>query len=68
MLYLVWTHIGGSVSLFGVGQLASHFTLNICRVIGNGYYIAFVWSPPSIMLSSFALTWFEYVSILSVAS
>ena len=59
MLYLVWTHIGGSVSLFAVGLLASHFTLTICGVIRNGYYIVFVWSRASIMLSSFAVPWFK---------
>ena len=58
--YIMWAHIGGSVSLFSVGLLASHFTLNICRVIGHGYHIAFVWSSASIMLSSFALPWFKY--------
>ena len=56
----MWEHISGSVSLFVVGLLASHFTLNICGVIGNVYYIAFVWSSMSIMLSSFALPWFKY--------
>ena len=58
--YFMWEHIGGSVSLFVVGLLAAHFTLNICGVIGNGYYIAFVWASTSIMLSSFALPWFKY--------
>ena len=58
--YFMWEHIGGSVSLFAVGLLAAHFTLNICGVIGNGYYIAFVWASTSIMLSSFALPWFKY--------
>ena len=68
MLHLVWAHIGGSVSLIAVGVLASHSTLNLCGVIGDGYYIAFVLSPGSIMLSSFAVPWFKYVSILSIAS
>ena len=45
---------------FAVGLLAAHFRLNICRVIGNVYNIAFVWSSASIMLSSFALPWFKY--------
>ena len=58
--YFMWAHIGGSVSLFAVGMLASHFTLNICGVLGDGYYIAFVWAPTAIMLSSFAVPWFKY--------
>ena len=58
--YFMWEHIGGSVSLSAVSLLASHFTLNICGVIRNGYYIAFVWASTSIMLSSFALPWFKY--------
>ena len=58
--YFMWAHIGASVSLFSVGLLASHFTLNICGIIGDGYYIAFVWAPAAIMLSSFALPWLKY--------
>ena len=58
--YYMWLHIGASVSLFSVGLLAAHFTLNICGVIGHGYYIAFVWAPAAIMLSSFAVPWFKY--------
>ena len=38
----MWAHIGASVSVFAVGLVASHFTLNICGVIGDGYYIASV--------------------------
>ena len=55
--YFMWAHIGASVSLFAVGLLASHFTLNICGVTGDGYYIAFVWAQAAIMLSSFAVPW-----------
>ena len=58
--YFMWEHIGGSVSLFAVGLLAALFTLNLCGIIGNGYYIAFVWASTSIMLSSFTLPWFKY--------
>ena len=58
--YFMWAHIGASVSLFSVGLLASHFTLNICGVIGDGYYITFVWAPAAIMLSSFAVPWLKY--------
>ena len=32
--YTIWGHIGASIFLFAVGQLASHFTHNICGVIG----------------------------------
>ena len=56
----MWAHIGASVSLFAVGLVASHFTLNICGVIGDGYYIASVWAPAAIILSSFAVPWFKY--------
>ena len=63
--YFMWAHIGASVSLFAVGLLASHFTLNICGVTGDGYYIAFVWAQAAIMLSSFAVPWwwfkYEYI-------
>ena len=48
------------MSLFSVGLLAAHFTLNISAVIGDGYHIAFVWAPAAIMLSSFAVPWFKY--------
>ena len=48
--YFMWIHIGASVSLFSVGLLASHFTLSICGVIGDGYFITFVWAPAVIML------------------
>ena len=58
--YFMWAHIGASVSLFAVGLLAAHFTLSICGVIGDGYYITFVWAPAAIMLSSFALPWVKY--------
>ena len=59
--YYVWGHISGSMSrLFSVGLLAAHFTLNIFRVTGDGYHIAFVWAPAAIMLSSFAVPWFKY--------
>ena len=58
--YTMWEHIGASVFLFAVGLLASHFTLNICGVIADGYYITFVWSLAAIMLSSFAVPWFKY--------
>ena len=58
--YIMWMHISSSVSLFSVGLLASHFTLDICGVIGHGYYIAFVWAATATMLSSFALPWFKY--------
>ena len=57
--YFVWSYIGASVSLFAVGLLAWHFTLNICGVIGDGYYIAFVWAAAGTMLCSFALPWFK---------
>ena len=56
----MWGHIGTSVFLFAVGLLASHFTLNICGAIGDGYYITFVWSSAAIMLSSFAVPYFKY--------
>ena len=58
--YIMWMHIGASVSLFSVGLLASHFKLDICGVISYGYYIAFVWAAAAAMLSSFALPWFKY--------
>ena len=58
--YFMWCHIGGTVSLFAVGLLAAHFTLIICGVIRHGYYIAFVWSSASMILSSLALPWFKY--------
>ena len=58
--YFMWSHIGGSVSLFAVGLLASHFTISICGVIGHGYYITFLWASTAIMLSSFAVPWFKY--------
>ena len=58
--YFMWIHIGASVSLFSVGLLASHFTLSICGVIGDGYFITFVWAPAVIMVSSFAVPWFKY--------
>ena len=58
--YAMWGHIGASIFLFAVGQLASHFTLNICGVIGVGYYLTFVWSSAAIMFSSFAVPWFKY--------
>ena len=45
--------------LFAVGQLAAHFTLNICGVIGDGHNIAFVWAPAAIMLSYFWVPWFK---------
>ena len=48
--YIMWMHISASVSLFSVGLLASHFTLDICGVIGDGYYIASVWAPAAIIL------------------
>ena len=58
--YYMWAHIGASVSLFGVGLLAAHFTLSICGVVEDGYYITFVWASAAIMLSSFALPWVKY--------
>ena len=58
--YIMSMHISASVSLFSVGLLASHFKLNICGVIGDGYYIASVWAPAAIILSSFAVSWFKY--------
>ena len=42
--YYIWGQISGSMSLFSVGLLAAHFTLNISAVIGDGYHIAFVWA------------------------
>ena len=58
--YYMWGHIGASVSLFAVGMLASHFKISICDVIGDGYYITFVWSSTAIMLSCFAVPRFKY--------
>ena len=58
--YTMCGHIGASVVLFAVGLLASHFTLNICGVIADGYYITFVWSSAAIMVSSFAVPRFKY--------
>ena len=58
--YCTWAHISASMSLFSVGLLAAHFTLNICHVTGDGYHIAFVWAPAAIMLSSLAVPWFKY--------
>ena len=56
----MWMHMGAIYSLFSVGLLAAHFTFNICGVIGDGYYIASVWAPTAIMLSSFTVPWFKY--------
>ena len=58
--YFMWCHMGASLFLFAVGLLASHFKLSICGVIGDGYYITFVWASAAIFLSSFAVPWFKY--------
>ena len=52
--------MGASLFLFAVGLLASYFTHSICGVIGDGYYITFVWASAAILLSSFAVPWFKY--------
>ena len=58
--YVVWCHISSSLSLFAVGLLASHFTLSICGVVGDGYYITFFWASAAILLSSITVPWFKY--------
>ena len=58
--YFMWVHIGASVSLFGVGLLASHLRITICGVTGDGYFVTFFWAAAAIMLSSFALPSFKY--------
>ena len=58
--YFMWAHIGASVSLFGVGLLASHLRITICGVTGDGYFVTFFWAGAAIMLSSFAFPSFKY--------
>ena len=58
--YYCWGQVGGAISLFVVGMIASRTVVTICGQIQHGYFVVFPASAAMMALSLISVPWMDY--------